>query len=606
MELRLPVLFLSCFLALLSCSAEADDQCAGQCNEGQPAAEDQSSLEAKANDSKITYKVKGVEGEVKDNVEAYLATLPDYRRVNFDSSKEKITESVRDALKVFGFYSPKIDLAFKKTTSPKLTVTIQQGKPVFIRRREIVVVGEALNDPMYMFALRDIGLKSHTPFRHFDYEDVKSLMFSQALTMGYFDARFIHSSVIVNTDENTADIFLVLDSGHRYRYGDITFKGDTRYQEIIAPLVTIKKGDYFSMSRLSSMSGSLYDTGYFEAAEVVPDLTKSNSPDNLNYEIPVEINLARRKFNIVETGIGYATDEGLRGQVKWLMPIINDYGHSLNIQTKLSRIRQEVLVRYTIPRKDPLKDYYYIQAQQAYDDLNDTDSTIFEASTHYFSKLGRRWQYDHYAAFHTEDYKQGSESGYAQIVGLGTGMTYLKFFPLRDPKTGQRYVLRAFGSSRHVASDVTFLQLIGQARWLFSPTDDSRFIIRFDAGANISPDTSKIPPYYRFFTGGDTTIRGYGYKTLAERHADGTLRGGRYLGVASAEIQLPWVTDLRQTFFVDAGTAPYDFREKDVYIGAGTGVRYVSKIGLIKVDLGFGVSQTSIPFHIHFGIGPDL
>ena len=607
MGLRFPVLLLTCIMPFV-CFPALADSCGENCPPGQQESGSQDSVspEARADESKITYLVKGLEGEIKENVEAYLSTLPDFRKVNFASSEEKILESVRNALKVFGYYSPKIELVFRKSTSAELTVKVSKGKPVFIRRSDIVVVGEALNDPLYMFGLSNIKLKSHTPFRHTDYEDVKSLLFSRALTMGYFDAHFISSSVIVNTDENTADIFLVLDSGHRYRYGKITFKGDSRYKDIIAPLITIKENDYFSMNRLSAMSGSLYDTGYFESAEVVPDISKSNNPENLDYVIPVDITLTRRKFNIVETGIGYATDEGLRGQVKWLMPLINEYGHSLNMQMKLSRIRQEALVRYTIPRKDPLKDYYYFQAQQAYDDLNDTDSTIFEASAHYFSKLGRNWQYDTYVAFHTEDYKQGMESGYAQITGIGSSMTYLKFFPMQDPREGQRYMIRAFGASEHVGSDVTFLQLTGQIRWLFSPTQNSRFLLRFDEGVNISHDTSKIPPSYRFFTGGDTTIRGFGYKTLSETFSNGTLKGGRYLSVASAEIQIPVIEDLRQTLFIDAGNAPDKFEEDEVYIGVGTGVRCVTKIGLIKLDLGFGVSETSIPFHLHFGIGPDL
>ncbi|WP_274967834.1 autotransporter assembly complex protein TamA [Succinimonas amylolytica] len=607
MGLRFPVLLLTCIMPFV-CFPALADSCGENCPPGQQESGSQDSVspEARADESKITYLVKGLGGEIKENVEAYLSTLPDFRKVNFASSEEKILESVRNALKVFGYYSPKIELVFRKSTSAELTVKVSKGKPVFIRRSDIVVVGEALNDPLYMFGLSNIKLKSHTPFRHTDYEDVKSLLFSRALTMGYFDAHFISSSVIVNTDENTADIFLVLDSGHRYRYGKITFKGDSRYKDIIAPLITIKENDYFSMNRLSAMSGSLYDTGYFESAEVVPDISKSNNPENLDYVIPVDITLTRRKFNIVETGIGYATDEGLRGQVKWLMPLINEYGHSLNMQMKLSRIRQEALVRYTIPRKDPLKDYYYFQAQQAYDDLNDTNSTIFEASAHYFSKLGRNWQYDTYVAFHTEDYKQGMESGYAQITGIGSSMTYLKFFPMQDPREGQRYMIRAFGASEHVGSDVTFLQLTGQIRWLFSPTQNSRFLLRFDEGVNISHDTSKIPPSYRFFTGGDTTIRGFGYKTLSETFSNGTLKGGRYLSVASAEIQIPVIEDLRQTLFIDAGNAPDKFEEDEVYIGVGTGVRCVTKIGLIKLDLGFGVSETSIPFHLHFGIGPDL
>ena len=74
----------------------------------------------------------------------------------------------------------------------------------------------------------------------------------------------------------------------------------------------------------------------------------------------------------------------------------------------------------------------------------------------------------------------------------------------------------------------------------------------------------------------------------------------------SMEVQLPVIEDLRSAWFIDAGQATNKYEDKNTVIGVGTGIRYVSPVGIIKVDFGFGVSEKRIPFRLHFGMGPDI
>ena len=62
-------------------------------------------------------------------------------------------------------------------------------------------------------------------------------------------------------------------------------------------------------------------------------------------------------------------------------------------------------------------------------------------------------------------------------------------------------------------------------------------------------------------TGGDTTVRGYSYRSIGARTQNNQLYGGRYMGVASVEWQRPItyrgnMTDWENTLFVDAGPWP--------------------------------------------------
>ena len=64
--------------------------------------------------AKLTYQIKGIKGEQKDNVEAYLNALPVYQERQYRPARAKITESVQKALQVYGYYQPKITLTRDK------------------------------------------------------------------------------------------------------------------------------------------------------------------------------------------------------------------------------------------------------------------------------------------------------------------------------------------------------------------------------------------------------------------------------------------------------------------------------------------------------------
>jgi translocation and assembly module TamA len=40
--------------------------------------------------------------------------------------------------------------------------------------------------------------------------------------------------------------------------------------------------------------------------------------------------------------------------------------------------------------------------------------------------------------------------------------------------------------------------------------------------------------------------------------------------------------------------------------GVGAGIRFISPIGIVRVDGAFGLSSKNKPFRIHITMGPDL
>ncbi len=136
-------------------------------------------------------------------------------------------------------------------------------------------------------------------------------------------------------------------------------------------------------------------------------------------------------------------------------------------------------------------------------------------------------------------------------------------------------------------------------------------------GEPIIDVVTDLPASERFFTGGDTSVRGFARDSLGDAATldpNGFPTGGHALTVLNAELRAPLWRELGGVVFVDAGNV---FRRVgDVDLGAlrasaGFGFRYKSSVlPPVRVDFGFrlgsrrGVPDASEPsYAIHFSIG---
>lgn len=100
----------------------------------------------------------------------------------------------------------------------------------------------------------------------------------------------------------------------------------------------------------------------------------------------------------------------------------------------------------------------------------------------------------------------------------------------------------------------------------------------------------------RFLTGGATTVRGYGENSLGPRDILDQAKGGTTLLVLNQEVRFPLYRWFRGVGFFDVGNTfddTYPFAWSELKIGYGTGLRFDSPIGLLRLD--WGVPGSTIP-----------
>ena len=158
------------------------------------------------------------------------------------------------------------------------------------------------------------------------------------------------------------------------------------------------------------------------------------------------------------------------------------------------------------------------------------------------------------------------------------------------------------GAAEPVLSATSFLRgrafvggYLSLGRWIFAG--------RGEAGMIVTDDFDKMPRSLRFFTGGDRSVRGYEYESLAPENEEGTLIGGKYLLVGSVEAMYPVVDDdWYLAAFVDTGNAYID-PEAELKTGAGLGVRWRSPVGMVRLDVAQPLDGSDGLPRLHLGLG---
>jgi outer membrane protein insertion porin family len=117
-----------------------------------------------------------------------------------------------------------------------------------------------------------------------------------------------------------------------------------------------------------------------------------------------------------------------------------------------------------------------------------------------------------------------------------------------------------------------------------------------EVGNPVTGIIDDLPASERFFAGGDTTIRGYALDSVGAPNtisSNGFPTGGNGVLLLNGELRVPVWGDFGAVLFVDGGNVFRRVTEMSLELrgSVGFGLRYVSPIGPIRVDLGFKLDR---------------
>ena len=142
----------------------------------------------------------------------------------------------------------------------------------------------------------------------------------------------------------------------------------------------------------------------------------------------------------------------------------------------------------------------------------------------------------------------------------------------------------------------------------FGSEDRFTFAARLQLGSLAGPDLLDSPAIYRFYSGGGGTVRGQDYESLGLELDDGRRTGGRSFFGASVEARTTITEAIEFVAFYDYGYIGAESFPKfsgNSHSGAGVGLRYLTAIGPLRVDIATPVSgdADASSYYLYIGIG---
>lgn len=554
--------------------------------------------------------VEGVEGDMEANVRVML----EIARAADDGSPlgsarvrqlhDRSEDDIRLALQPFGFYEPVVRSSLRRSDNEWVArYVIEPGAPTIVRSATVELTGEGAESPAFRERAAAFPLQPGDTLRHAPYEAAKVALLAVAADSGYLDADFDTTLILVDREADTAGILIRFDTGPRYHFGPVTFDQSILDPEFLQTRVPFERGDLYRQDRLLELHGNLAEDPYFTSVSVMPRPELAQG-----LEVPIEVDLEPQRPQSYELGGGYGTDTGPRARAVARFRRLNRRGHNAEVELTGSLLEQSVSTRYTIPAVlHPTGALTFLAGYAALnpEEINSRTGLVGVRLTR--RRFG--WNESFSLTYQRAGFEIGPDTSVSSLLSAGAAYDRTWAESQVYPMRGLRTRLEITGAHTAVLSDATFFRVIAGVKAIRGLGPRLRAIVRGDAGRVFTNDFAELPPAVRFFAGGDQSVRGYRYQALGPRDDLGNATGGRVLLAGSVEADYRILDRWAIAVFTDAGNA-FDSFSLDLQYAVGAGVRWLSPVGLVRVDGAFAIDRPDAvsggDFRLHIMIGPDL
>ncbi|MFK8014553.1 MAG: autotransporter assembly complex family protein [Gammaproteobacteria bacterium] len=510
-------------------------------------------------------------------------------------------EQIGGALEALGFYRSTVTV----TTDPpkkkcwRKTVEVTPGPPTTYRTAQVRIEGQARDDPAFQKLLASQPLLPGAIVHHGRYRRFKRDLANLATARGYFDARFAEASVTVDETLAGAEAQLTFDSGERYTFGEVSIDSELLTERLFNVLQDIEPGSAYDANQIASTHRNFLDSGYFGFVNVSADPEKAHGQT-----VPVVIDVSPAKRRVYTGGLGFATDVGPRFRLNYRNRRINRRGHALDSQLLTSPVQSVLGLEYRVPIGDDRRDVLAFSTAFEEQDTDTSEFSSFELGARRTVARDSGWLNTAFIDLRREDFKVGDQDEVSTL--LVPGMSWWRGTDTSSARPANAYRL-AFdvrGTSTALGSDTSFIQVEARARVIKTLTERTRLLTRLNLGATAKESRDELPPSLRFFAGGDSSVRGYGFETIGPLNDDGVVIGGGKL--LSASVEIDWKLSKNWAFavFADTGSA-FDDDKPDFKTGVGLGIRRLTPVGPLRLDLAAPLDRDRL-VRLHVSIGSDL
>jgi outer membrane protein insertion porin family/translocation and assembly module TamA len=524
-----------------------------------------------------------------------------------------------------------------------ITINVDEGQPVVVE--QIEYEGFEPLPSRHLDELKgQVALKEHAPLDRALAQATRETALDELKDHGYPYAG-VRLTERNGSDERSRILTLTAVPGTQARYGEVEIVGNSSVSDnVVRRQLTIRPGRLFRLSQLQESQRRLYDLETFQFVNVETNVPEGQQPAI----VPIKTVLTEGKHRKVNFGVGYGSEEKARVSADWRH--VNFFGgaRTMQIESQYSSLNRGVRTNFKQPYLLGPRNQLILRAQSWR-----TDEPAYRLNTnggratleHRFARRGplsQRTSDMTASVSYTNEYQSYRVSDLAlRTPGFLKTLISLGLDPLNgqargllsslaldvhrstadstvNAKSGYFVTAHLEQAGKLLRGDYEFTEATLEARYYVPIANRAVVAVKARGGSigTIGTDTNLGVPFYRrYFLGGAQSLRGWGRFEVSPLF-DGFTVGGHSMFESSAELRVPVWGNLSAVLFGDAGNvwqSAWNLNLNDLRYDVGPGLRYLTPIGPVRVDMGFQLNpipgllidgkEQKRPFRIHFSIG---
>jgi translocation and assembly module TamA len=487
-----------------------------------------------------------------------------------------------------------------------------------------VTAGDARARNAESLLRRSWAMPEGSRFRNPAWGDAKSQFLAKLRGQGYGAAAWSGTAATVDPATNRVQLFLVADSGPLFRAGDLVVEGTVRQPEAtIRHLAGFMPGAPLDETLLDDFQDRLQKTGLYDQIAVTYDTDPAQAA-----HATVTVRVHEQSLQQLTTAVGVTTGTGSNSSLDPRISVeyVNrlPFGHPISADNKLVLGKLEQTYQLDLVTQ-PGENFHSWLTGLLLDRtiVEDVDTTTTERVR--FGRTRNTTRFDRLQFVQAERSVQCVEGAPyctdARAFSLNQNTVWRRVDSIILPTEGWTLATQVGGGIAGGPIDGgaetrygPFARLWGRYTEYWALPSHFYATGRLELGQVLvtkyaDPLTGalvkvNVPEPELFRAGGDESVRGYPYETLAPMGDFGTVVGGHSVLTMSMEVAHPISEKLPSVWgaaFVDVGNAFERFSDASLHTGPGVGVRWRSPVGPLRIDVAYGVAIKA--WQLSLGIG---
>ncbi len=537
---------------------------------------------------------------------------PQFDPVTFKTDIERLTRFYRAR----GYYEATVsyDLeAHEVDHLVSIRIEVKEGAPVQVTQVTLEVTDEPELIPVLETLRSSLPLAEGSVFTEEGYQETEARIKEFFLEQHRGRVK-VERKATVLLDQKAVQVQYTVQAGPLTVFGETQVEGTQQVDPtLVMRELTYKPGEPFSATAIAESRKNLLNLDLFSSVRFLEGESAVDPQ-----AMPMLVRVDEKPFREWQAGIGFGTEDQVRGQVRWRHNNWLGGGRKLDVQVKASSLIRNIDVSFLQPHALGLHNRFSLtfRPQQL-----DEPGYLLNAT-----RLQPRFERDFtrtlsgFVAYRLEyDQLSNVSSSTARVLrefqrkgalsGLSLGFAWNT---MDDPLNATKGGVVSFSAEQigdGLGGDFSFAKFQGESKGYRLIAPRTVLAARLKLGfADPVGAGEEVPLFERFYAGGINSVRGYGRHRLGPLSASDDPVGGRSLMEGSLELRRQFTEKLGGTLFLDFGQVSlrsFEVPVDDLKYATGFGVLYTTPIGPLLLALGFPFDppREDKPWEVHFSIG---